>query len=243
MKKFFSLLVAFISVIAFWSCGPVTPEGTFEQYLETIYTVKKSAAVPEFEDTAFYVKNIDEYGLVTGDRVHMGLHYYYDAYSGKKGEWNIVKMVRKIPVRSIVARENIETSEYDMPFEGLVFYELFDSYLWPDWIWENRLNINVGFKAPAEKTQIEMVMHGVANDTIKLHLVAKSDENSNIATTQLLTYNLEDIPSLLTEEEKDGLKEYEKLNFRIYYKLKDGDKLKDTNFTIKRGEFKNPLYN
>ncbi len=236
-------MVSLVSMFSLVSCEPGEVYHYEEGYISNIFTVNKATLQPEFEDTLYRVINHpNDFGLETGDRAHILLHYYFDAYSGKKPEWDIVSVVEKIPTLDIAPREDVDASSYDLPLD-IYEYELLQSYQWPIWIWENRLNVNVRFGSVAEKTDFVMSLRGIENDTVRLNLLAKTTAPSDTLYTKLLSYDLNKINTLFTEEEKNSLQDYEKLIFRIYLKNKDANgNMCEEKWGVMKGQFVNPLH-
>lgn len=206
--------------------------------------VNKATLRPEFEDTILRVVNNPwDFGLETGDRAHVIVHFYYDAYSGKSTEWDIVSVVEEIPVLPITARDEIDADSYDMLFTGLADYELYDRYVHAAWVWENRLNVNVAYKGVPETAEFAMSVRGVSNDTIDVNVLARTAESSDTAKTRLLTFDLNGIGNHLTNEEKMAVKEYETLKFRLHFKVKDGieGSYKILSYPVTRGDIENAL--
>lgn len=243
MKRITGILVSLVSMFLLVSCEPGEVYHYEEGYISNIFTVNKATLQPEFEDTLYRVINHpNDFGLETGDRAHILLHYYFDAYSGKKPEWDIVSVVEKIPTLDIAPREDVDASSYDLPLD-IYEYELLQSYQWPIWIWENRLNVNVRFGSVAEKTDFVMSLRGIENDTVRLNLLAKTTAPSDTLYTKLLSYDLNNINTLFTEEEKNSLQDYEKLIFRIYLKNKDANgNMCEEKWGVMKGQFVNPLH-
>lgn len=243
MKRITGILVSLVSMFLLVSCEPGEVYHYEEGYISNIFTVNKATLQPEFEDTLYRVINHpNDFGLETGDRAHILLHYYFDAYSGKKPEWDIVSVVEKIPTLDIAPREDVDASSYDLPLD-IYEYELLQSYQWPIWIWDNRLNVNVRFGSVAEKTDFVMSLRGIENDTVRLNLLAKTTAPSDTLYTKLLSYDLNKINTLFTEEEKNSLQDYEKLIFRIYLKNKDANgNMCEEKWGVMKGQFVNPLH-
>lgn len=244
MNRFLGIFVSFVTLLLMLvSCEPAEIYKTEEGYVSNIYTVNKATLMPEFEDSLIRLVNDPaDFDLKTGDRAHILLYYYYDAYSGKKPEWKIEQVVEKIPTLSMVARDSIDVDSFDMAFSGLYGYELLGAYTSSQWIWNNCLNVNVTHRGIPEKTQFAMTLNGIVNDTIKLNLLGKTEEKGDTIRTKLLTYDLTNIGDLLTDSEKESLDEYDKLKFRVYLKYEDakGD-THNYSFPISLGEFINPL--
>ena len=243
MNKFTGIFLVLISLFALWACDPIENSYKQEGYISRIYTVNKAALRPEFEDTLYRMTNEPwEFGLETGDRAHVLLHYKYDAFNGKGVEWEVFKVIEEIPTLNLTPREEIDADTCDMPFSGLTPYELYDSYMRPEWVWNNMINVNVVYKAVAEKTRFAMTVRGVSNDTISLNLLAKTEQPSDTARTRLLTFDLNNIGSLLTDEERIAINGYERMKFRVHLKYKDKEgKLHDNVFPIVVGDIANPV--
>ena len=230
-----------VFILLFCACDPVEPEFTYDEKFLDIYTVKYgNALVPElYADSTIYVSNFSDYGLKFGDRVTLVLHYHLNAYDSKDNYVNIVELVEKIPTLSITPRETEDDAEYDLPL-GVRDYMAFKPYIW---VWNNRLNVNALFAANPETTSFRMSLRGVANDTIMMDLLAKADEPLEEKSTKLLSYDLVNLEAMFTDAEKEALKSFEKLKFRIYMKEKNKDgKLLDRPYNTVTGEYANPLY-
>jgi hypothetical protein len=242
IKSIFFTAIAVVLLLV--SCMPAEQSFTQEAYKSYIFTVNKATLKPEFEDTLYRVSNNPwDFGLETGDRAHILLHFYYDAYSGKKPDWEITEVYEIIPTRTIVARDSFDTTGYDLPFTSRTPYEVSDHYLHADWIWENRLNVNMTFKAVPDSTQFAMVFDGVSGDTVRLNLMAKTMRPSGKKVSKLLTYDLNGIADMLTDTEKGKLKNYETLKVRVnaqYLDMKDS--VFNYSFNVRNGEFVNPLH-
>lgn len=243
MNRLAGIFLSLVALLSLFSCGPGEVYHIEEGYVSSIYTVNKATLQPEFEDTLYRVTNHpNDFGLETGDRAHILLHYYFDAYSGKQTEWDIVQVIEKIPTLDISPRESIDTASYDLPFSGLDMYELYGAYVRPEWVWNNRINVNVKYNAVPEKTHFAMTVCGISNDTIKLNLLAKTEQTCDSVRTKLLSYDLNNISDLLTDDEKSAVNGYEKLKFRVYLKYKDIEgKLHNNSFPIIVGDIANPL--
>ncbi len=242
MNRLFGTISFFVALFSLASCGPAEVTWVEEGYVSNIYMVNKATLRPEFEDTIYRVTNNPwDFGLETGDRAHVIMHYYFDAYSGRSTQWDIVRVVEEIPILPVTNRDSIDTFSYDMPFAGVNTYELYDRYLHPAWVWNNRLNVNVVYKAVPENTQFAMTVRGVSNDTINMHLLAKSEQLSDTARTKLLTFDLNNIGRLLTNDEKVAIKGYDRLKFRIHLNYKDAEgKLHDNSFSVMYGDIETP---
>ena len=76
-----------------------------------------------------------------------------------------------------------------------------------------------------------------------MDLLAKAEEPLEEKSTKLLSYDLVNLEAMFTDVEKESLKSFEKLKFRIYMKEKNKDgKLLDRPYNTVAGEYANPLY-
>lgn len=245
LKGIFYAIAA--AVLLFTSCEPVQPTYVVSSYSSNIYTITEDLKLaPEFEDTLYRVNNVGDFGkfgLEPGDRAHLILHYYFDAYNGKGGELNIYSNVEEIATLPIMPRGSVDANDYEMPL-GLYSYELLYANTYPTWIWDNRLNINVSFAAKPSATDFVMALRGVEKDTVRLDILAKTTLPSDTVNSKLLSYDIKNITEMFTDEEKSALREYEKLTFRIYRKNKKvTGELYDVACGIYAGEYVNPLHN
>ena len=97
MKRFFGVAVMLMATVAFFSCDPAESEYKYDIYYENIYTVNKHKVSPEFSDSLIAISNMDKFGLETGQRARMVLHYYYDYSTMKAPKWEISSIVEIIP--------------------------------------------------------------------------------------------------------------------------------------------------
>lgn len=240
-KIFLSIAASFVVLV---SCGPGEISNESWGYVSHIYTVDKHTLRPEFEDTLFRMSNFEEFAheLSTGDRAHILLYYYHDHYSSMAPDWKIVEVIEKIPTLQLASRDEIDLAAYDMPFTGLAYYETSSAYIDPVWLWKDKLNVNAVFRSDADKTEFAMSVKEVKNDTLHMNLLARTTMPSSKDTTKLLTFDLTDIGSMLTADEKASLRVYDKLKFRVHLKYIDNKgTVKDNKFDVLRGEFVNPM--
>lgn len=231
---------AVLSVLLLVSCGPIENTNTFDIVKLDIYTVNAgSTLTEEFDDSSFTVRNFSDFDLQIGDRVCLFVHGYFDFYNPKNSYQEIRALVEKIPTLTITERGAVNESDYDLPLRS------YDYCCQPNtWLWNNRLNVNALFAAKPEATDFVMSLREVRNDTVCLNLLAKSTMPSDTLFTKLLSYDLNNIDSLFTSEERDSVKKHEKLTFRIYMKNKNSkDSLVEQTWGINKGEFVNPLFN
>lgn len=237
LKSIFSAIIG--AMLFFTACDPVENSYIYDEYDLNIFTVSGNKKLePEFLDTLLSAKNFDDFDLKAGDRVCLYLHNHLDVYNPKNSYLEILNLVEKIPTSAMPQRESIDASSYDLPLNIYMYY-----YNPATWIWKNILNINVTFAAKPEATDFVMVLHGIKEDYVEFNLLAKTTEPSERYSSKLLSYDIKDITTLFTDEEKEALKGYEKLKFRIYLKNKGEDgKLSDKAYYVERGEFVNPLF-
>lgn len=244
MKNLFRILfisVASVAILA--SCEPVQNSFTQEAYFSDIYTVNKHTLQPEFEDTLYRIKNFDSFAdtLKTGDRAHILVHYFYDAYSGRGAEWNIVRVIEKIPTDTLAARDVNET-DFNLPLSGIMEYELLSKYLYPAWVRNNRLNVNVLLKAVPDSTDFAMTVREVKSDTVSMNLYANTSKATTTKVSKLLTFDLKNIADMFTETEKSNLAKYENLKFRVHFRYRDDkDSLFNYRSPVITGNMANPL--
>lgn len=229
-----------VAVLLLVSCGPMENSYVSDSYTIDVFTVNNGATLtPEFDDTLLRVKNFADFDLQPGERVSLHMHKHFDAYNPKNSYLEIVDLLEKIPTLSIAQREDVVPDGYDLPLGVSPYF-----YQPSIWVWDNRLNVNALFRAKADATDFVMSLRDIRKDTVSLNLLAKSDEPTETLSAKLLSYNLENIDALFTNEEKEALKGYKKLVFNIYMKNKDKeDKLSDKLYFVEKGEFLNPLYN
>ena len=237
VKGIFYALVGFVLLVA---CEPVENSYTSDTYLLDIYKVNNNTSLAaEFGDTSLFVSNFSEFKLKPGDRACLYLHSHLDAYNSKNNSLRIVDVVEVIPTLAIEQRDALDAAEYDLPLRAKAYY-----YNPAIWIWDNRLNVNAVFAAKPDATDFAMTVRGVAKDTVMVNLLAKTTEASNEYSSRLLAYDLANIGEMLTPEEQEALKSYEKLIFRIYLKNKGKDgQLIEIPYFVEKGTFANPLYN
>lgn len=230
----------FIGILLFFTaCDPIENSYIYDSYQVNVFTVTGSKKLkPDFLDTLLSVNNFDKYDLKTGERACLYLHDHLDIYSPKNSYLEIVNLVEKIPTLDMPQRESIDDSSYNLPLNVNMYY-----YNPSIWVWNNILNINVVFAAKPEATEFVMVLHGIKDDFVDFNLLAKTTEPSDKYSSKLLSYNIKDITTLFTDEEKEALKGYEKLKFRINLKNKgEDDKLLDKPYFVEKGDFANPLF-
>ena len=222
MKKCYSIVVASVATIIMWACGPAEAGFTQHFTLEGLYTVNKATVAPEFSDTFFFVNNIDDYDLKTGERAFIVMDYYYDAYSGKAGAWNIKSVKEKVPVYPLSLRSDIDESAYATPITGLRAVGYFYDKLYT-WVWKERQNISVEYRGVKEGALYAMAVRGVTEDgCVEFDLFINAEE-SNETVSVLLTFDISNVADLLTDEQKALLPENGDIKTKIYAKRKKGD--------------------
>ena len=245
MKKILGLIFVSMTMFLMASCEPVQWGDKFEYFYDNIYTVNKHAVYPEFSDSFVIVSNMDSTSLKTGDRARMILRYYYDSSSGKKPQYSIYYLGDIIPTRSLDSIAGIDTLEYNSLFKNLEFYDFWDRYANPVWVWNNCQNINVSYYGLKDGAEFAMAVKGVDNEYLELELFAKATRSNNVANTILLTYNLSNADEFLTYAQKKSLEKYDTLKTRIYLDREVKDELNGKIYTEKinfiGGKFANPF--
>jgi hypothetical protein len=240
MNRVKGIFYALVGLVLLVACEPVENSYISDTYLLDIYKVNNNTSLTaEFNDTFMYVNNFSEFKLKPGDRACLYLQSHLDAYNSKNNSLRIVDVVEVIPTLAIEQRDALDAAEYDLPLRAKAYY-----YNPAIWIWDNRLNVNAVFAAKPDATDFAMTVRGVAKDTVMVNLLAKTTEASNEYSSRLLAYDLANIGEMLTPEEQEALKSYEKLIFRIYLKNKGKDgQLIEIPYFVEKGAFANPLYN
>lgn len=224
MKKLYSAVAASVAAVIMWSCGPAEMGFTQEYTLQGLYTVNKATVAPEFSDTFFFVKNIDQYDLKTGDRALLLLHYYYDAYSGKAAQWNINEVLLRIPTYSLSKLADVDTTVYNTPITGLQPLNFFNNFDAMSWVWKDKQNICIKYKGVEEGASFALAVRGVKDGYIELELFVDAQESEK-ETATLLTFNIADIKDYLSNEDKAQLSD--SIKTKIYTKRIKNDTLTD----------------
>ena len=228
MKKLLDISLLSSLILVLFSCDPIEPEYRYEHYFDDIYTVNKHTVSPEFSDS-----------VVTGDRVHMTLRYYFDISTMKMPLWEISHVTRKIETLPLTAPAGIDSAEYDAVFNKLHDYELADRYVKPVWIWKNRQNIIISYFGVEEGASFAMAVRGISNDCLELDLYAKAKSNNEHTTTTLLAFDLSKAGDFLSEEQKNSIADIDSLRTRIYFNRKVDGEVKRVD--IIGGKFSNPV--
>lgn len=227
MKKFYSIIAAFSAAVLVWSCGPAEVGYTQEFTLQGLYTVNKATVEPEFSDTSFFVRNIEEYDLKTGDRALILLHYYYDAYSGKAAQWNIREILKRIPVYPLSFPAEVDSAAYLTPITGVQPLNFFNSFEALTWIWKGKQNLCVKYKGVEDGASFAMTVRGVNEGFVELELFVDAKE-SDTETATLLTFDIRNIADYLNDEQKSLLPaEIDSLKTKIYTKRMKNGRLED----------------
>lgn len=227
MKKFYSIIAAFSAAVLVWSCGPAEVGYTQEFTLQGLYTVNKATVEPEFSDTSFFVRNIEEYDLKTGDRALILLHYYYDAYSGKAAQWNIREILKRIPVYPLSFPAEVDSAAYLTPITGVQPLNFFNSFEALTWIWKGKQNLCVKYKGVEDGASFAMTVRGVNEGFVELELFVDAKE-SDTETATLLTFDIRNIADYLNDEQKTLLPaEIDSLKTKIYTKRMKNGRLED----------------
>lgn len=224
MKKLYSAVVAAVVAVMMWSCGPAEFGYTQEFTLQGLYTVNKATVAPEFSDTMFFVRNIDEYELETGDRALLLLHYYYDAYSGKAAQWNIREVIKRIPVYSLTKKSDIDTTAYVTPVTGLQPLNFFNDFETSSWVWKDKQNISIKYKGVEKDASFALAVRGVKDGYVEFELYVNAPE-SDKETSTLLTFDIADIADYVSDEEKALLTD--SIKTRIFVKRMNNGVLAD----------------
>lgn len=251
MNKLKEIFYALAAVVLFVACEPVENSYVVDGNILDIYTVNSGMTITqEFDDSLLSVGNIGNFDLQAGDRVCLYLYYHYDLYNIKNNRFGIVDVVDKIPTLSIAERESVDTAGYDMLL-GSTNYLMYNvgnkSYFLPKayniWIWDNRLNVIASFPSKPQNTDFVMSLRSVKNDTVNFNLLGKTTAPLDTVCTKLLSYDLKNFKTLLTDDEKAQLRTHEKLKFQIYMKNKNSkDSLIEQCWGVMHGEFVNPLF-
>lgn len=239
MKRFLGVAVMLMATVAFFSCDPAESEYKYDIYYENIYTVNKHKVSPEFSDSLIAISNMDKFGLETGQRARMVLHYYYDYSTMKAPKWEISSIVEIIPTLPLQSKDSVDATVFNTSFSKLKHYELMDRYVQPVWIWKNRQNISISFFGLKDNAEFAMTVRGVYDDCVELDLLAKAKRSGNVTSSRLLTFDLTNVADFLTEEDKESIAGLDSLRTRIYLKREDEGVVKEID--IIGGKFQNPV--
>lgn len=213
MKKLYSALAAVSAAVIMWACGPAEQEYTIEYNLQGLYTVNKHTVAPEFADTFLFVNNMDNYELKTGDRAFLKLHYFYDAYSGKAGQWSITDIIKMVPVRPL--SQDIDTAKYNTPVTGVHYLNFFNEFETSAWVLNDKQNICIKYKGVERDADFAMTVRGVKEGYLEFDLFVDAPESST-ETETLLTFDISNVADYLSDEDKALLTD--SIATRIYLK-------------------------
>ncbi len=217
MKKLYSMVAALVVAVIMWACGPAEQGFTQEYTLQGLYTVNKATVAPEFSDTFLFVRNIDEFDLKTGDRAMLLVHYYYDAFSGVAAQWNVKEVLKRIPVYPLTSKSDVDTAKFKTPITGLQPLNFFNDFDAMTWIWKGKQNICIKYKGVEETASFALAVRGVKDGCVELELYVDAEENEKEIAT-LLTFDISNIKSFLTDAEKAQLPAGQEIKTRIYAK-------------------------
>ncbi|MBO7194223.1 MAG: hypothetical protein J6V47_08065 [Bacteroidaceae bacterium] len=236
MKKFYSVIAAFSAAVIMWACGPAEIGYKQEFTLQGLYTVNKATVAPEFSDTMFFVRNIEDYDLKTGDRALLLLHYEYDAYNGKAAQWTIEEVLKRIPVYPLSLKSDIDTDAYTTPITGLQPLNFFNAFTTRSWVWKGKQNLSIKYKGVEEGASFALTVRGVNNGSVEMELFIDAEESDKEVAT-LLTFDISNIADFLSDADKASLpSNIDDIRTTIYVKrMSDGNPKEDT---IKRDDIK-----
>ena len=221
MKRLYSIFTVIAAAVVLWACGPAEVSNIVTYELDALCTVNKSRIEPEFSDSSFmFAKNVDEFGLETGDRAFMTLTCTYDLYSEVAPMWTILNVRKKIPTYPLSA--DIDTAAYQTPIIALEPVDFFNDFGALTWVWNEKQNISIVYNGVEATASFAMTVRGVKDGFIELDLFVDADESEK-KTTTLLTFDISNIKELLTDEQRAQLPAGGELKTRIYTKrMKNG---------------------
>ena len=226
MKKFYSMIAAVVAVVLVWSCGPAEFENSVTYELEALCTVNKSRIEPEFSDSTFlFAKNVDQFGLKTGDRAFMSLTCTYNLYSQETPLWTILDVKKKVPVYPLSA--DIDTALYTTPVIALDPVDFFNEFTALTWVWNKKQNISIVYKGVEEDASYAMTVRGVRDGYVELDLFVNAKEGTADVKT-LLTFDISNIADFLRDSEKASLpSNLDEIKTIIYMKRMNNGRLED----------------
>lgn len=236
MKKFYSVIAAFSAAVIMWACGPAEIEYKQEFTLQGLYTVNKATVAPEFSDTMFFVRNIEDYDLKTGDRALLLLHYEYDAYNGKAAQWTIEEVLKRIPVYPLSLKSDINTDAYTTPITGLQPLNFFNAFKTTSWVWKGKQNLSIKYMGVEESASFALAVRGVNNGSVEMELFVDAEESDKEVAT-LLTFDISNIADFLSDADKASLpSNIDDIKTTVYVmRMSDGE---PKEFPIKRDDIK-----
>lgn len=227
VKRLYTVFAVLFAAVVMWACGPAEVGYTEEWNIQGLYTVNKATVAPEFTDTFYFVRNIDEFDLKTGERAMLLMHYYFDAYSGKAPQWNIKKVIKKIPVYPLSPRSEIYDSVYTTPitaFQPFNFYNEFEALTW---VWGGKQNISVKFKGVEETASYAMTVRGVKDNCVELDFWVAAEESEKEAQA-LLTFDISNIADFIDLADKGVVPaDIDSIKTKIYVRRIKNDALMD----------------
>ena len=226
MKKLYSMIAAVVAVVLVWSCGPAEFENSVTYELEALCTVNKSRIEPEFSDSTFlFARNVDQFGLETGDRAILKLTCTYNLYSEATPLWTIVDVKKRIPVYPL--SENIDTASYTTPIIALDPVDFFNEFTALTWVWNKKQNISIVYKGVEEGAAYAMTVRGVRDGYVELDLFVDAQEGTADVKT-LLTFDISNIADFLSDEDKAQLpSNLDEIKTIIYMKRMNNGRLED----------------
>ena len=225
MKRLAGIFSLFAVVSMLWSCGPAEVSQVYDIYMTSLYTVNKHTLTEEFSDTSFFVKNMDDFDLETGDRAIIKLHWHYDLYSNIAPEYKILEVKKKIPTYSLTHKDSIDASLYTTAIPNLRYLDLGSSYQRPLWLWNGCQNLNILYKGEEEGAEFALVPRGFKDGFLEFDLLAKAIDAGKKETERLLTFDISNVVEYLDSADKRLLpSEIDKVRTRIY--LFDGDSVR-----------------
>ena len=225
MKRLTGIFSLFAVVSMLWSCGPAEVSQVYDIYMTSLYTVNKHTLTEEFSDSAFFVKNMDDFDLETGDRAIIKLHWHYDLYSSIAPEYKILEVKKKIPTYSLTHKDSIDASLYTTAIPYLRHLDLGSHYQKPLWVWNGRQNLNIVYKGESEGAEFALVPRGFKDKFLEFDLLAKAVDAGKKETERLLTFDISNVVEYLDSADKRLLLyEIDSVRTRIY--LFDGDSVR-----------------
>lgn len=220
------MLAALSVALLVWSCGPAEFENSVTYELEALCTVNKSRIEPEFSDSTYlFARNVDEFGLKTGDRVFMSLTCTYNLYSTETPLWTIVDVKKRVPVYPLSA--DIDTAAYTTPVVALEPVDFFNEFTALTWVWNKKQNISIVYNGIEEGASYAMTVRGVRDGYVELDLFVNAKE-STASTKALLTFDISNIADFLRDSEKASLpSNLDEIKTIIYMKRMNNGRLED----------------
>ena len=218
MKKLYSLIAALAAVIFMSSCEPAEYGAWQTWTYYGIYTVNKAKVAPELSDTSFYVKNIDDFNLKTGDRLFLTLQCYYNFYSELSPQWTLLSVGNVIPTYPLSSKDEIDSTVYTTPFLEVVPVDFYQEFYALTWVWQDKQNINLKYRGEKEGAKFAMTVNGVNDEGYVLLELFIDAEESDKETEVLLTFDISNVKDFLSAEEKALLPENGDIKTKIIVK-------------------------